>query len=68
MKKAIGAILSVGGLIGLIYTVMQYMDQSGSVSIAGAEVAESTGPILPIIISGVVLLVGVVILMNSRGE
>lgn len=68
MKKTIGAILSVGGLIGLIYTVMEYMDQSGSVSIAGAEVAESTGPVLPIIISAVVLVIGVILLMNSRGE
>lgn len=68
MKKAIGGILTLGGLIGLVYTIMQYMDQSGSVSIAGAEIAESTGPILPIVISGAVLLIGVFILMNSRGE
>ena len=68
MKKTVGAILSIGGLIGLIYTVMQYMDQSGSVSIAGAEVAESTGPVLPIIIAGVVLVIGVILLLNTRGS
>ena len=68
MKKTIGAILSIGGLIGLIYTVMQYMDQSGSVSIAGAEIAESTGPVLPIIISVIVLVIGVVLLLNSKGN
>lgn len=68
MKKTIGAIFSVGGLIALIYTTMQYMDASGSVSIGGTEVVESTGSIMPIIISGVVILIGVIILLNSEGE
>ena len=68
MKKTVGAIFAVGGLIGLIYTTIEYMNNSGSVSIAGAEIAESTGSVMPIIISGVVILIGVVILMNSRGE
>lgn len=68
MKKTIGAIFSVGGLIALIYTTIEYMNDTGSVSIGGAEVAESTGSIMPIIISGVVILIGVVILMTSKGE
>lgn len=68
MKKTIGAIFAVGGLIALIYTTIEYMNNTGSVSIAGAEIAESTGSIMPIIISGVVILIGVVILMTSRGE
>lgn len=68
MKKTIGAIFAVGGLIALIYTTIEYMNNTGSVSIAGAEIAESTGSVMPIIISGVVILIGVVILMTSRGE
>lgn len=68
MKKIVGAIFAVGGLVALIYTTIEYMNDTGSVSIAGAEIAETTGSIMPIIISGVVILIGVVILMTSRGE
>lgn len=61
MKQAIGGILSIGGLIGIIYFGYQYMNESESFELLGADVAVSTGDWVPILISAIVLVVGLVI-------
>ncbi|MFO7847704.1 MAG: hypothetical protein ACQETF_10515 [Bacteroidota bacterium] len=61
MKQTLGGILSVAGLIGVIYFGIQYMNDSESFSVLGADVAVSSGDWVPILISLIVLIVGVLI-------
>ncbi len=61
MKQTLGGILSIGGLIGVIFFGYQYMQDSESFSLLGADVAVSTGDWVPILISLIVLIVGLVI-------
>lgn len=61
MKQTLGGILSIGGLIGVIFFGYQYMQDSESFSLLGADVAVSTGDWVPIVISLIVLIVGLVI-------
>lgn len=61
MKQTLGGILSVAGLIGVIYFGIQYMNDSESFSVLGADVAVSSGDWVPILISLIVLIVGVVV-------
>lgn len=61
MKQTIGGILSVGGLIGVIYFGYQYLQDSESFEVLGADVAVSSGDWVPVLISLIVLIVGVVI-------
>lgn len=65
MKKTLGYILTVGGLVGVIFFTYEYMQDSESFSVLGADVAVSNGDWIPIVISGLVMLVGVVM---SRGK
>ncbi len=53
--------MSVAGFIGVIFFGFQYLDDSESFSILGADVAVSTGDVVPILISLIILIVGVVI-------
>lgn len=61
MKKTIGAILTVGGLIALVYTGINYMNNTESFGFLGADVVVSQGDPVPVILSAVVLVVGVVL-------
>lgn len=61
MKQILGGILSIGGLIGVIVFGLQYLDDSESFSVLGADIAVSSGDWVPILISLIVLIVGVVI-------
>ncbi|HBQ61242.1 MAG TPA: hypothetical protein DD671_16900 [Balneolaceae bacterium] len=61
MKETIGGILTAGGLLGVIYYGYKYFQDSESFEAFGADVAVSTGDYTPIIISGVVMIVGIVI-------
>ncbi len=65
MKQTLGGILSVGGLIGIIFFGYQYMQDSESFSVFGADVAVSTGDWVPILISLIVLVIGVVIYQSK---
>ena len=58
MNQALGGILSVAGLIGIIIFAYQYMQDSESFSLFGADIAVSTGNWIPIAISVIVLVVG----------
>jgi hypothetical protein len=61
MKKTIGGLLSIGGLIGVIYYTYQYIQDSESFSALGADVAVSTGNWVPILISALVMVVGILL-------
>ena len=66
MQQTIGSILSIGGLIGVIFFGFQYLDDSESFSVLGADVAVSTGNYVPIIISLIVLIIGVVVYRSDK--
>lgn len=61
MKQTIGSILSIGGLLGILYYGYQYFEESESFELLGADVAVSTGDYVPIIISALVMVVGILI-------
>lgn len=61
MKQTLGSIMSIGGLIGVLFFGYQYMDDSESFSVFGADVTVSTGDWVPILISLIVLIVGIVL-------
>ena len=61
MNQTIGGILSVAGIIGIIFFGYQYLVDSESFSVLGADVAVSTGDVVPILISVVVLVVGLLV-------
>lgn len=61
MKKTIGKILTIGGVLGIVYYGYEYFQDSESFEAFGADVAVSTGDYTPIIISAVVMLAGIVI-------
>ena len=61
IKQILGGIMSVGGLIGVIFFGFQYLDDSESFSVLGADIAVSTGDYVPILISLIVLVVGILI-------
>jgi hypothetical protein len=61
MKQTLGSILGIGGLIGVIFFGYQYLDDSESFQVLGADIAVSTGDYVPILISAIVLILGLVI-------
>lgn len=61
MAQTLGGILSIGGLIGVIYFGIQYLNDSESFELLGADVAVSTGDYVPILISLIVLIAGLLI-------
>lgn len=65
MKRIIGSLLSIGGLIGVIYYGFQYLKDSESFGIFGADIAVSTGDYIPILISAVILIAGLVIYQSK---
>ncbi|MBO6523296.1 MAG: hypothetical protein JJ971_05675 [Balneolaceae bacterium] len=61
MKKTIGSILAGGGLLGVLYFGYQYFQDSESFEALGADVAISTGDYVPVLVSAIVMLAGIVI-------
>ncbi len=61
MKKNIGGLLTAGGLVGVLYFGYMYIQDSNSFEAFGADIAVSTGDYVPILVSAIVLLVGVVL-------
>jgi len=59
MQKTLGYILAVGGLIGVIYFTIEYMQDSETFELLGADIAVSTGDWVPILVSALVMVVGV---------
>lgn len=61
MKQTLGSILSIGGLIGVIFFGYQYLEDSESGEFLGVDFAVSTGDIVPVVISLIVLIAGLVL-------
>ena len=66
MKKTIGIILTIVGLIGTIVTGIQAADQSESFSFLGLDIAVSSANWTPLIISVAILIIGLVITFSGR--
>ncbi len=56
--KHLGTVIAIAGLIGMIYFGYEYMQDSESFSVLGVDVAASTGDYVPILLSGLVFLGG----------
>lgn len=61
MNRTLGGILSIAGIIGIIFFGFQYLEDSESFSFFGADIAVTTGDYVPILISVIVLVVGLAI-------
>lgn len=64
--KIVGIILLIVGLVALLITGIQYINDSESFSLLGLDVAVSTGNITPVIISGIIFIIGLVITLGKR--
>ncbi len=54
------------GIVGTIVFGIRALNQSESFEVLGADVAVSTGNWTPVIVSGVVLIIGVILMAASR--
>ncbi|MBA3901101.1 MAG: hypothetical protein H0X62_13000 [Bacteroidetes bacterium] len=68
MKKTSGIILTVVGLVAIIITGMDAIQQAESFSFLGLDVVVSQGNYIPVIISLIVAISGVALLASSRGK
>lgn len=66
MEKTIGSIFTIGGLAALIYTGINYINDSESFGFLGADVLVSKGDPIPVIISAFVMVIGVLLLRTSK--
>lgn len=66
MKKTIGIILTIVGLIGTIITGVQAAEQSESFSLLGLDIGVSSANWTPLIISAAILIIGLVITFSGR--
>lgn len=65
MKK-VGYLISIVGLIGFIYTGINYINNTEHVNALGLDVAVSQGDPMPVIISGIVLIAGILIAFAAK--
>lgn len=66
MRKITGSILTIGGLAFLIYTGINYLNESESFGFLGMDVIVSKGNIVPVIVSAAVMILGVVLLRTKE--
>ncbi|MCG6188349.1 transglycosylase [Maribellus maritimus] len=66
--KAFGTILTVLGLIGTILFGIQAVNNSETFSLLGIDVAVSEANWTPVIVSGVVTVIGILILLIRKGK
>jgi len=64
--KAAGIVLLVIGLIGTIFYGLQAMEKSDSFSLFGLDIAVSSANWTPVIISGVIAIVGAILLAKKK--
>jgi hypothetical protein len=64
--KVVGTIFSLGGLGSFIYFLIHYVNNSGSTSIAGHQIAHHGVGVWPVIVCGVVMIIGVIILLSAK--
>lgn len=64
--KPIGYTFSIIGLIAFIYTGITYINNSETFGLFGMDIAVSKGDPVPMIVSAVVLIVGLLIARSSN--
>lgn len=64
--KFIGYLFTFGGLLALIISVVNYINESESFSMLGVDVAVSKGDPVPMIISAVVFIAGLLIIRAAK--
>lgn len=65
MKK-IGLVLLIIGIIGLVYFGIEAYQDSESFSVVGVDVAVSKADWTPVIVSGVITVIGAVLMIFSK--
>ena len=69
MKRIVGIVLFIVGLVGAFITGLDAYNNTESVKIFGKQITLSQADWTPVIISGAVMLVGIVLLMSgSKGR
>lgn len=66
--KIVGIVLLIIGLIGLAWFGYEAMQESESYELLGAEVAVSTANWTPVIVSGVVALIGLILTVTKKSS
>jgi NO-binding membrane sensor protein with MHYT domain len=66
--KNIGVVLLIVGIAGLAYFGYEAMQQSESFEVLGADVAVSTANWTPVIVSGIVAIIGLILTVTKRGR
>ncbi len=64
--KILGFVVSIVGLIGIIYSGINYINKSETFSAFGVDVAVSKGDPVPIIVSLIVLIAGLLITRAAK--
>ena len=64
--KITGLILSILGAVGLIIAIINYANQTDKFNFLGLNITVSQGSIVPIIVTGIILLLGIIITMSKR--
>lgn len=64
--KILGTVLLIVGLVALLITGINYINDSETFSFLGLDVAVSKGNITPVIISGIVFIVGIVMTVSRK--
>lgn len=68
LMKIAGIILLIFGLIGLAWFGYEAMQESESFEVLGAEVAVSTANWTPVIISGVIAVIGLIMTVAKKSS
>jgi hypothetical protein len=63
-----GIVLMILGFIGLIISVINYINQTEKFGIFGLEVTISEGSIIPIIVTGAIFIVGFLFTLGKRSR
>ncbi|MBN2891332.1 MAG: hypothetical protein JXL97_05660 [Bacteroidales bacterium] len=66
--KVFGAILTIVGIIGVVVFGVQAANNSETFSLLGLDVAVSQANWTPVIVSGVIAVIGILILFLKKGK
>ena len=64
--KITGIILVILGIIGLIISGINYANQTDKFSLLGINITISQGSFVPIIITGIVLILGIILIIPKN--
>lgn len=66
--KIIGYLLAIGGFLAFVYTGINYLNNSESFSAFGLDIAVSSGNPMPVILSIVAAIAGMIILKSTKNN